>query len=568
MKVKLTNPSRLWTPEFDLNEMIVFDWDSSKLADGPVSAWNDTIAGVSATQATSVNKPVMSAASGGVTFTGNQTLMFPTQSGPTRYFRTVVMLLKANISTASSNDGSLFAINGTGGQGMYMGYHRSSPGPSAFGQWNGDVATRCYGTWGSDSNWQLAVCRRVQGVNGFSANGNTETTSGTNVLIARNTSNITGLIGDFRGSAITWTCKRILVFQNELSNDSLARLQGWAMWSMGVQANLPSDHPYKSAQPTTKRWGNPYPLISDAQFAATVISNNWFSDNTLYKQNYGNSISSLTTGWSQDFLEDFTSISAIADETAASGGTATFFAPTIDTTGGSEVSLTTSQLPTIFTQSGSEIIYTMQKPAGVTYSSALTSINLDGRGYTFNPAKAPFYLEYKFRIGLGNAKSLWTALWMKPLSEFYNCTTGHFEFDLCETYNSEGNGQNQHITLHCWPAPRAFPGRNSIHQSGGRDMILDSAHAFPNAPISLYDNSQHTISYIVSKTITGTGSTSGFMIVALDGSELLRIPLMNNMLQPHYIIASFNQLSSEAAQASPPYTFAIDSIKVLKGSNY
>jgi hypothetical protein len=299
-----------------------------------------------------------------------------------------------------------------------------------------------------------------------------------------------------------------------------------------------------------------------------MIDSLWAIDNTKFKQNYSNSIAAFSSGFTQDFLEDFTALSAVTDETGAPGGTATFFSPSIDDTGGSETPRMPSQSPAVFSQAGSELIITMQQSASVWYSSSICSVNLDGRGYTFDPSKAPFYVEYKVRMGLGNSKGLWTALWMKPVSEFFNGTTGHFEWDLCETYNSEAAGVNQHVTLHSWPALRAYENRNSLHQFSGKDFALDAGHSWPGAPVSLYDNTTHTIAYFISKTLTGTSGGPGFIVAALDGLELGRWPLLANMLQPHYLIASFNQIPAEAAQASGTYTMAIDSIKVLKGNSY
>lgn len=572
-KAKVTNPSRLWTPYFDLNEKVWFDFDTSKLPDGPVSSWTEATGNLTVAQSTAANQPVMSAASGGLVFSGGtKQLVIPNVSLPTRLHRTVAMMFQAAVSTSPNSSGSFVSFNGTSGsadnRAPWMGYVKGTPN-QVNAQW---ATTSTLAQTATDNAWSFAISRRVQGVHHFQLNGGTELTDGTNVLIPRNTTALTGVLGDFRASTVTWILKRLFILQNELTDDERDRFTGWAMWSMGVQASLPGGHPYASAPPTTKRWGNPYPVTTDQQFADSIITPNWFNTSPgslTYKQNYSNPIASIISGWTQDFLEDFTSISVLGNETDAPGGAFTVFAPSIEATGGTEVPRNPTQSPDVFSQAGSELLITMQQVAGTGpfYSSSVCSVNIDGRGYTYDPSKAPYYIEYRVRIVTGNGVGLWTALWMKPLSEFFNGTTGHYEWDLCETYNGESSGENQHVTIHSWPPPRLYPGHNASHQFGGHDMILDVAHVWPGAPVSLYDNTTHTIACIIDKNLTGTTGT-GFVVACLDGNELLRFPLQHSMLQPSYIIASFAQLPSEAGSAAGTYTLAIDSIKVLKGPNY
>lgn len=568
----LVSNTQSWTPEYDLNEKIWLDWNSTSLTDGLVSTWKDSVVGISASQVVTANQPVKSAAAGGVVFSSSDSLGFANFSDPTRYHRAVAMLCKADITAAGSGNGTLFCVNGYSGgtRAPFIGYSKGTPNNLQV-QWGSSASTQSLinSPWPSDTGWHFILSRRVNGVHKVSIDGGTELTDGTNVLIQRDNVNQVGIIGDFRNPSISWTCKRVLLLQNELTDDEVARFQGWAMWTMGVQANLPGGHPYFSAAPKSKPWTNTYPMITDAAFVSTQASG-WWTTTAQYKQNYGNPIAGLISGYTQDFLEDFTSIAAIADEAGAPGATATMFSPVIDATGGTEIARSPIQSPNVFAQSGTELTITMQQVGGVGawYSSSLCSINIDGRGYTFDPSKAPFYVEWKFRILTGSGHSLWTALWLKPLSEFYNGTTGHFENDLCESYNGENSGQNQHVTIHSWPAPRPYGNRNSLHKLAGKDFALDVAHAWPGAPVSIADNAYHTIGCLFDKNLTGTFGGPGFFVTNLDGNELMRAPLQANLLQPTYLITSFSQLPSEAGLATGTYTMGIDYIKILKGTNY
>jgi hypothetical protein len=104
-KVKVTNPSRLWSPEFDLNEKIWLDWNAALLPDGVVASCTDSAGGVVAAQAVTANRPTMSAAAGGVTASGGGTsLVVPNQSSsnPSRFHRAFALLFKFDITNATT----------------------------------------------------------------------------------------------------------------------------------------------------------------------------------------------------------------------------------------------------------------------------------------------------------------------------------------------------------------------------------------------------------------------------------------------------------------------------------
>lgn len=553
----IANPTGLWTPEIDLNEKIWLDFNSKSLSDGPVPSWKDAAGGILATQPIVAKQPVMSSGAGGLVFSaGSKFLNFPVQTRATRHHRSFGLLFKANVSGAANVSGSFFSGNGFAGstdnRAPYIGYTRAAPN-NVRAQWA--TTNTLNATYGSDTAWHFALSRRVNGVHYLSVDGGTEVTGGTNVLIPRNVTNQPCLIGDFNTTTIDWTCVRILILQNELTDDERDRFQGWAMWHLGVQTSLPGAHPYFAAPPTTLPWSNPCPFITDQEFI--TVQDTWWKNSpaaTHLELNYGNSITSLTGSLPLILSEEFTSITALADEAAAPGGTATFFSPVQDTLLGSAVERSPSQNPTTYTQSGSELVITMQQSNGVKYSGQFCSVNIDGRGFTVDPSVGPIYCEQRFRSSPGNGHSQWAGAWLKNVFEFQNGTTPRIEIDFGEHYG--GDPEANHESLHFWGGDRAYGGRWFSHDFNSNYTGFKPGTPWPLGVTNLYDNNYHIFGCYIDRT---------WLIYTVDGLETCRCPTQANMFQPLYILANMYWNINDPPFVGP-YEMGFDYIKVWAGT--
>lgn len=549
----LANPSTPWTPTVDLNEKIWRYWNSATLPDGLVSSWTETAGGLSATQANSLNQPTMSAAAGGVVFSGGtKNLSFPTEARLTRRHRSFAMAFKANISGATSSSGTFYSANGFTGstdqRAPYIGYNRASPNTmsSRWGQ-----SSTLSPTAGDDTNWNFILSRRVNGVHKVSVNGGTELTVGTNVLIQRNITNATGIIGDFQAITIPWTCGFIMLLQNELSDAERDSFQGWWAWAYGRQGILPGGHPYFGAAPISNPWVNTNPYITDADFIA--VQDTWWknaSTSTHLELNYGNAITSLIGSLPLVFSEDFTSAGALVDEAQPVGSS--FYVPVQDAVLGWATQRSLSQSPTTYVQSGSEYAITLQSSAGVVYSGVFCSVNLDGRGNTWDPTTGPLYVEWKMRLSPG--KGSWSGCWLKDVYEFQNSTTPRIEVDVAEAYG--GDPQANHESLHFWGGDRAYGGRYFSHNYNSNYTGFKTGTPWPNGVTSVYDNAYHTYGVYIDST---------YLIYTFDGLETCRCPWQRNMFQPFYILVSL-QFNINDTPFVGPNTEGIDYVKVWQGT--
>lgn len=553
--------TQLWEPLFDLGEKDWMDFDSSQLPDGLVSSWIDRIGGVVATQATTSFQPTMSAAANGVLFSGGKKqLVIPNQSSVTRTNRGFVLIFKADITNAPTSSGTLCYINGASGSGdnraPYVGYNKGSPNTLQVNWANGATSSAIALPAGSDSTFHVLIGRLDNGVSKVSLDGGTEVTDGTNVMVPRNVTNQTGLLGDFHTTtSIALTINRLMIVQEGITDDEVLRIAGWGLWHVGAQANLSGGHPYAAAPPTTKPYINPYPMTSSAEYDAVQPA---YWTNHL-KDNYASALGVRKSLLTRVYFEDCLDLNCIADETVAPGGTATLFGPVQDASGGAQNNLSPSDTnaASVFSQSGSELTITMSKPATQWISGNLCTVNFAGRGFSIDPRVGPIFVEGKIRFSNGNGVGIWGApIWLEPTFRLFNLTTPYNELDVCECYNSDTLGRNDHCTLHYHPGARLVPGRLAAGKQNGKDFFLDAGHLWPNAPTSVFDGNLHLFQTYLDRD---------FWIFGLDDYELGRCPSQPFMMTPMHIITTLNLLTIEAASAAGSYTMGIDYIAAYQG---
>jgi hypothetical protein len=552
--VLLAKNSQLWEPLFDLNELVWNYWNSASLSDGPVSSWTDVAGGFVASQATGANQPTKSAASGGVVFTQgvNQFLTFAGDGSAIRHYRTVCLLFQANVAAAPATDGSLVHVNGSANLPVLL--------------YNGGVTNTFEVQWNNDSNyamsvanpadnvWHCLICRRVNGVAYTSIDGGTEVASIGNNLVL-NVASAASQIGDIRTNSIGWICKSLMFLQGELTTAQLQSLQGWAMWSMGVQGNLPGGHPYASAAPLTAPFVNPWTENNDATWT------NIITPNGIDATQRGTALD--LTGLTQIWRVDFNSTSDIADEITGplpTPGAGPLYAP-VQVSAGIGVEQRPASLPSVMSVSGGTAIINVTYQSPNWYTTNLCSVNLDGRGTTFNPKLGPIYFEASIKADITQLGPLYISFWFKDATEFLYSTMQRIEIDVIEAYfdytSPTGTSNFQsHCTYHNWSPSRPYDSRMVHDYTLGHITTLNPTAA-PGWPTTtnLFDGNFHTYGAMLNATN---------LIYYVDRFEVQRQPLYADMNRPMWTLLSA-QVWEDTAETTTP-TEITDYVQVLQGT--
>lgn len=542
----------LWTPEVDLGEKLITNWNADDLPDGPVATWTDNMGGILATQTDVTKQPSKDSSLGGLVIQqgSNQFLTFPTISRPTRRNRTLIIVGKFFISAAPNSSGIIFAVNGTSGsvdnRAPGCGYNRAAIN-TLYVQWA--TASSLSMPVIDESKWLVIVDRRMNGVHKLSGNGAAELNDGTNVLIPRNVTNQLGIIGDVRASSIGMIISRIMLIE-EITDDELASIQGWALWDKGEQSSLPSGHPYAILQPLTKPYVNSIPMVTQAEW--DTLRGYWTSPvSTHLEHNYGQPISPYFTRLPLKLDQEFTDPSSIFDEAAAPSGSS-FHACTYDSANGAATQRSRNQTPVTYTFSGTEAAIIMQQ-TDKWYSGGFCSLNIDGQGNYWDPSDGPLYVEWTCRVSPG--KGSWPGLWLKNRNEFFNPRGSRVEIDVGEFYG--GDPMANHESLHMWPPDMPWPGRITTHQYTSNYTGMKSGGPWPLAPISLTDNNYHKIAVSIDKA---------WLVYYVDDYETCRIPSMRVFFQQLYILVDLALNPAELTIAVSPIAMGMKSIKVRQGT--
>lgn len=541
----------------ELNEKIWYDWNADDLADGAVASWEDAAGGLTTVQATGNRQPTKTA--DGVVFsTGTKYLTIPGISGTPHSRRAFVILFKADLANTANSAGGLFSFNGTGD----VSPSRRTPGlryvkePATYiTRWYGNAAGLGDVTLpaGDPEDWHVIISRRVDGVNRSSIDGQDEVLSDEDnlILVHVDTPN-DGFLGDHSTTTIDATIKRLMILQGDMTDDEVDRVAGWAMWEMGMQANLPSEHPYKNAPPTTSPYVNPF--VGNSAEDWVELEEYWEEsggDPPETESNTGELIAPLLEDFTEVFRDDFDSLTVTDDNDAPEDSD--WFAPVQTDVGGDALPISPDASPTVYSHSGSELTITMQNSSGWKTGN-LVSVNLDGRGNTWDPSEHPTYFEVRFRNSPGNDVASWAAFWLKAQEEFRMRTVPRTEIDIVEVYNGDNNGH--HASYHNWPAQRQYAGRLHSHEWVSNYRSTGAAGTWPDKPVDMFDDEHHTYGMLIDDT---------WAIWTFDGREVVRTPVRPDMLRPLYMLISLAMYDD--AGAADTYTMTLDWVRVLQDLN-
>lgn len=254
----------IWTPLSEDDALGLDHWwagtDSGLVTlDGSqkASGWEDRVGGVIASQADASKRLSYNSANGYLETTSAAWLDIPGQAN-SHLTKWGLHVMWADLSGSGSADGTLWFLNGSGGadgnRKPLIDYRRSTIAIGAGWRANGNYNIAIVNLPGDDA-WHIGLTRLNGGVNKTSVNGGNEVTTGSGISLPVGTS-IAGMIGDYRWGLIgnglaNWRVRHILTGTADISSALRDKLVGWAAWEGGLQALLPSDHPYKAERPYT-----------------------------------------------------------------------------------------------------------------------------------------------------------------------------------------------------------------------------------------------------------------------------------------------------------------------------
>lgn len=253
--------SKLWTPDLVSSAPVTAWWDAStgvSQSGGVVTSWTDKVASIALAQATGAAKPAFSAtaingALPGVTGDGVDDVLvlssvpaaLPTGASPGWIFLLVDQLVTAGTAgtlrafaygnpVANSSREMRRAVVAAANRSQVADTTASSTGDSVDYSGIHAFLGRFSGT---------TIDNRLDGVDSVQATGaatNTATTR-TSMFASNNAT-----AASFSNIAIG----HVLVGAGTIQLADIQKLEGWALWACGKQANLPPGHPYANAPPT------------------------------------------------------------------------------------------------------------------------------------------------------------------------------------------------------------------------------------------------------------------------------------------------------------------------------
>lgn len=251
--ITATSGVTLWTPT-ELGSAVVAWWDADDVATltlsgSAVTDWASKAGGITASQGTSSARPSYSATARngkpGVVFDGGDRLAISSVAGfPTGSGASALAIVGQATNTSGVN-----SIAFSWGSGLtnsrVVGYN--------------NTGNRIWTSWLAAGEFSLAedwpTSDRIITVQYASTGVVTATVDGgstqTSTLSTPATSAVSGNIGSFPGiGSFTGPLQEIVLANRVLTTDERQQLEGYLAWKWGLEASLPSGHPYESAAPT------------------------------------------------------------------------------------------------------------------------------------------------------------------------------------------------------------------------------------------------------------------------------------------------------------------------------
>lgn len=191
-------------------------------------------------------------------------------------------------------------------------------------------------------------------------------------------------IGDARAGAAAWAYDALVFGQSELSEAMVCKLTGWAAHRLGVQANLPAGHPYRTARPALDGEDLPHRYVhGDERWLRWGAA---IKDKAVTRANAGGPRVE-PQGFERVFYDDFRAMRVRA---STSGEGDLWAAPGFNTAVGMSAQLLApGRKPDVYpydAEQGRQLL-SLAKQGDRWYAGAFYSVNDMGHGYTWSGPK-------------------------------------------------------------------------------------------------------------------------------------------------------------------------------------
>jgi hypothetical protein len=512
-----------------------------------ISSWVDRASASECTQPTTSLRPFYDPEAHEVRFLNDQRLIIPGFSRAHTEHHWFAFTFRVHWTGMTGSGGQLFAINGTGGtDSRQPNLAYVIPTPTVTANWrnaNGSNGTPI-SVPGGDDVWHVVVGRRVVGGTYVSIDGGTETFLACNPAL--NLPNIgvetpTGQIGDIAARGIQLGVDSLVLGQRFISAADVARLQGWALWRVGAQAQLPPAHDYFAAPPNVVSVAVEDPDGEDSIAFPGFTFEDWSFSNR------GDALN--RTGFVSTFDEDFDFTDAISNHiTDGAVGAGPFYTPARADTSLAHVRKPTQSDNPYSIDTPSILTISMhQNLSGVWFTGMMQTVNTFGQGFSQHYG----YFEARFKLDVGTPVA-WPAFWLYATDpEFYGDSQTRAEIDVVEVYATDPT--RHHLTVHRHTAQRKQPGHLQAHQSQGDIANMTVAPYTGTWGISnFWDGNFHTY---------GVKMTASQIIMYLDDKELARKSMYPEADKPCFMIIALQMQDEFISSAVSPAKMYIDWVR-------
>lgn len=549
-------PFELWdVPELIVNSYRAEDLPAGALARHP--AWG--FAPLDAAQPDPSLQPVME--DGAVTFTAGsgQNLAFGRVGDALRSYRWSLMVFRLDGGSTRADKVRLVSVNAStvaGGQTPRLDYDRARNRIVA--SWRGlgsdgtaHVAVSAGPVVADGETWNVVLTYRRAGRLYISVNGQTRMSRPDIVTLSAPPpqNDVQSVIGAEvgRGSP-TWGYDILVFGQSELPEAMVQVVEGWAMWRADRNADLPEDHPYRTAPPVMADVDMGPRYHHDADAWAALWERNPRSVREVHR---GKRLPGIE-GYETVFFDDFRENRIGRSDQIGNGQDVIWNAPGWNGGVGRAARMATpNRMPELYAHDPDAETLTLSigNANGRWFASAIYSVNDDGQGYSWANGGI-----YRVRIRFPKIEGNPDVAYFPAIPWFYNLehlfwrTGERIELDAFEFEGIDPrwvNGGSSHV--HKGHYPGLF-GHLAADAPFGK-ILSDKID------LHIWDGEFHIWEMRITRETT---------ILGLDGVELARAETPPEHLERLYMIADYALKPGNEPDPGHLHGMEIDWIEVLQ----
>jgi hypothetical protein len=572
----LPDPSRILDFLIDTEEAISVAFMQEDVQPGSITSWTSRgFRSKTATTPSGVGAMTRIANYGGVSYAkgATQYLSWPVDVHAHLLNRWGLVIARSDLANNPNQSdiqvGAIHNINSGAGRQPFI--HFTSSEGNRFNAQLVDTTFRTAGqTCSQDySSWNVLVwCRRGNYLHAW-VNGVPATPVEIGASLANNVSSISWLGTNVAGKADT-AIDCFILGQGYISDDFAKKVSAAGMWRVGLQENLPVDHPHRLTPPTFSdddMWDRYEHDQADWDAFSLGSNGNSASAPSTDPTRYANrgQAEPAHTGYVPIFFDDFLENTLVGAQHDPSVGRARNWYAPFEINPGANVNvnalnatLTDGHGCYVHDGSGTGSVKLILKYSGGAWrSGSFASTDRMGEGRWL---KCPFIREMKFRFNVPSVVGgFFPAFWGYSNHWLWR-TRSLTEFDDWEADGLDSSWLNVTAHVHDPVAPGTFvKDDGTIYYGDLAEKIagypLNATFQYP-ATMDWYDGEWHVITSKVEED---------FSYMYVDGYEVVRYPTPKALKEPINTIIDFAyRASSGAANTAESYEMEIDYVKFMK----